>query len=233
MLFNVTTPEQDQKISTQLTGNWNDIGAVSPELPGEISPFISSFEIQAHFLAGQAPRALDLIRRSWGWYLDNENGTQSTVIEGYLEDGSFGYRYNRGYVDPSYTSHAHGWSAGPTSALTNYVLGLEVTGLAGSEWTLMPQFGDLSFAEGGFSTSLGTFRAAWVVADDGCGYNLTVSTPSGTAGVVLLPLLDGAAEASVTFDGESSTWSASTLGKRTGYGHTVAGGNHTIVVGGV
>ncbi|KAK9792147.1 putative Alpha-L-rhamnosidase six-hairpin glycosidase domain-containing protein [Seiridium cardinale] len=231
VLFNVTTSEQDQNISTQLTGNWNDIGAVSPELPGEISPFISSFEIQAHFLAGQAPRALDLIRRSWGWYLNNENGTQSTVIEGYLEDGSFGYRYNRGYSDPSYTSHAHGWSAGPTSALTNFVLGLEVTGLAGSEWAMMPQFGDLTFAEGGFSTILGKFQASWAVADDGNGYNVTVSTPAGTSGTVLLPLLaDDCDEASVTFDGETSTWTVGLVGKRLGFEKIVGGGNHTFIV---
>ncbi|KAF2999112.1 hypothetical protein E8E14_002929 [Neopestalotiopsis sp. 37M] len=229
VLFNVTTAAQDQNISSQLTDNWNDIGAVSPELTNTISPFISSFEIQAHFLAGQADRALDLIRRSWGWYLNHENGTQSTVIEGYLADGSFAYRYNRGYVDPSYTSHAHGWSAGPTSALTNFVVGLEVTGVAGSAWTLMPQFGNLTFAEGGFSTSLGKFRASWALVDGG--YNVTVETPAGTSGVVLLPLLDSSStEASVSFDGDVSTWSAGVVGKRSGYPQSVEGGNHSFIV---
>ncbi|KAI1848837.1 hypothetical protein JX266_005265 [Neoarthrinium moseri] len=231
ILFNVTDSEQDQAISEQLTGNWNAIGAVSPELPGQISPFISSFEIQAHFLAGQAPRALDLIRRSWGWYLNHENGTQSTVIEGYLANGTFGYRWNRGYYnDPSYTSHAHGWSAGPTSALTNFVLGLTVTGLAGSEWTLMPQFGNLTFAEGGFSTSLGKFQAAWNTAQGNDGYNVTVSTPEGTSGTVLLPLLNNTTEARVMFDGEASTWTAGTVGKLRGYVKGVGGGNHTFIV---
>ncbi|KAI4604284.1 hypothetical protein KJ359_000417 [Pestalotiopsis sp. 9143b] len=232
VLFNATaSAAQDASISTQLTSNWNALGAVSPELPGTISPFISSFEIQAHFLAGQPGRALDLIRRSWGWYLENENGTQSTVVEGYLADGSFAYRSNRGYPDPSYTSHAHGWSAGPTSALTNYVVGLEVTAPAGSAWALAPQLGDLTFAEGGFSTSLGKYRAAWaLLADDG-GYNVTVSTPVGTAGSVLLPLLgDNSTEASVEFDGVTSTWSAGVVGRRTGYSRGVEGGNHTFVV---
>jgi hypothetical protein len=232
VLFNVTTSEQDQSISSVLTTNWNDIGAVSPELPGEISPFISSFEIQAHFAAGQASRALDLIRRSWGWYVDNENGTQSTVIEGYLADGTFGYRFDRGYNnDPSYVSHSHGWSSGPTSALTNYVLGLTVTGLAGAEWTLMPQFGNLTHAEGGFSTSLGKFKAAWTtIGDNGEGYNVTISTPSGTTGVVLLPLLNNATEATVAFDGESSVWTAGPVGKLSGYSRSIDGGNYTFVV---
>ena len=42
-----------QSISEKLTQNWTPIGAESPELPNNISPFISSFEIQAHLLVGQ------------------------------------------------------------------------------------------------------------------------------------------------------------------------------------
>lgn len=109
VLFGVVnaTSDQGKDISTSLTQNWTPIGAESPELPGEVSPFISSFEIQAHLLAGQTQRALDLIRTSWGWYLNNENGTQSTMVEGYLVDGSFGYRHDAGYQeDYSYTSHS-------------------------------------------------------------------------------------------------------------------------------
>ncbi|KAH9824577.1 glycoside hydrolase family 78 protein, partial [Teratosphaeria destructans] len=122
-------------ISSRLTHNWTPLGAEAPELPHNISPFISSFEVQGHLALGETARALDLIRRSWGWYLAHPNGTGSTVIEGYLTNGSFGYRNYRGYFyDPSYVSHAHGWSSGPTSALTNYVLGLEVTGRVGSAW---------------------------------------------------------------------------------------------------
>lgn len=97
-------------ISTALTRNWTPIGAEAPELPGNISPFISGFEIQAHFTARRADRALDLIRRSWGWYANHPNGTAgSTVIEGYRTNGTFGYRAERGYgYDPSYVSHSHG-----------------------------------------------------------------------------------------------------------------------------
>lgn len=232
VLFNVTSAEQDQSISARLTGNWNAIGAVSPELPGEISPFISSFEIQAHFAAGQAARALDLVRRSWGWYLGNAAGTQSTVVEGYLADGGFGYRHDRGYgEDPSYVSHAHGWGSGPTSALTNYVLGLAVAGPAGSRWTLMPQFGGLDSAEGGFTTALGRFRAAWVVVDGEGGYDATVSTPGGTAGTVLLPLVRNATSARVSLDGgDALVWKAVALGKLTGFLKHVDGGNHTFAV---
>lgn len=109
LLFGVVnaTADEGQAISSSLTKNWTPIGPEVPELSGEVSTFISSFEIQAHLLAGQTQRALDLIRSSWGWYLNNENGTQSTMIEGYLIDGTFGYRHDAGYgEDYSYTSHS-------------------------------------------------------------------------------------------------------------------------------
>jgi hypothetical protein len=112
------------------------------------------------------------------------------------------------------------------------VLGFAVTGLAGSEWTLTPQFGDLSFAEGGFSTSLGKFRAAWAVLDGGSGYNVTVSSPQGTTGTLLLPLLDNATEVSVSSDGESTEWAVGSVGKLMGYIQTVDGGDHTYIVQG-
>ncbi|KAI0594131.1 alpha-L-rhamnosidase B [Biscogniauxia sp. FL1348] len=179
--------DQAQSISSSLTDNWTPIGAESPELPGEVSPFISSFEIQAHLIAGQAQRALDLIRTSWGWYLNNANGTQSTMIEGYLLDGSFGYRHDAGYEEVySYTSHAHGWATGPVTALTQYILGLSVTGQAGSTWQLAPQFGDLTDVQGGFTTSLGKFSASWTVNDDGS-YVVSYDVPADSTGELILP----------------------------------------------
>ena len=190
-----------QEISNRLTDNWTPIGAETPELPNNISPFISSFEVQAHFTIGQTARALDLIRRTWGWYLNHPNGTQSTVIEGYLTNGSFGYRNYRGYYyDTSYVSHSHGWSSGPTSALTEFVLGLRIVERIGSRWTLKPQFGDLTSVEGGFVTSLGKFQAGWNRSSDG--YELSWSVPEGTRGTVVLPGLgEGNGTASVAVEG--------------------------------
>ena len=46
ILYNlVTSPEQADSISEGLTRNWNDLGAVAPELPDTISPFIGSLEV--------------------------------------------------------------------------------------------------------------------------------------------------------------------------------------------
>lgn len=229
LLFNVVsnTSSDAQRISSRLTRNWTPIGAEAPELPNNISPFISSFEIQGHLAIGQTNRALDLIRRSWGWYLHNPNGTGSTVIEGYLTNGSFAYRNYRGYdYDASYVSHAHGWSAGPTSALTNYILGLEITGRLGSTWRLAPQFGDLTQVEGGFSTDLGKFSASWKVVHKGGQYTLRFDVPTGTQGSLVLPGLPKSSGGIVEVNGKK----VGKIGKEGGYQLDMAGGIGKIVV---
>lgn len=177
-----------RSVSDYLTRNWTPIGAVCEELPGEISPFISSFEIQAHLLSGNTQRALDLIRNSWGWYLDHPNGTQSTMIEGYLINGTWGYRWDAGYQnDFSYTSHSHGWATGPVTALTEHVLGLSITGRAGSTWRLAPQTtGDLTHVEGGFTTKLGKFSASWTKNTTDGTITLEYNVPLGTSGEVVI-----------------------------------------------
>ena len=226
-----------QSISARLTDNWTPIGAESPELPGNISPFVSSFEVQAHLTAGRTRRALDLVRASWGWYLGHPNGTGSTVVEGYLANGTFGYRWSRGYDDDfSYVSHSHGWSSGPTSALTEFVLGLSVTGRVGSTWTFAPQFGDLAFAEGGFTTSLGKFQAGWSTnnsSSGGVGYNASLSTPEGTVGTLVLPVVEQGKTPNVVVDGEEveARWYRKTgVVFDTVIVGSVAGGEHSIVV---
>ncbi|KAI8965072.1 glycoside hydrolase family 78 protein [Daldinia sp. FL1419] len=218
VLFDVvnTTSDQAQDISSSLTKNWTPIGAESPELIGEVSTFISSFEIQAHLLAGQAKRALDLIRTSWGWYLNNENGTQSTMVEGYLVDGTWGYRHDAGYEeDYSYTSHSHGWATGPVTALTEYVLGLSITSLAGSTWRIAPQFGDLSHAEGGFTTGLGKYSASWIIDSKGS-YTIDYTVPEGTSGVLVLPASNQREEFKVLVDGKEMSKNLGKLVERHG-----------------
>jgi hypothetical protein len=49
---------------------------------------------------------LDLIKRQWGYMLNQQNSTQSTFWEGYQADGQFAFQ-------GIYMSHSHGWAAGP------------------------------------------------------------------------------------------------------------------------
>lgn len=173
------------QISKQLTTNWGPIGAITPEQPGNIVPYVESFEIKGHLAVRETQRALDLMRLSWGWYLNNPYGTESTIMEGYYKDGSFRYA-NDGYdASGSYPSHAHGWSSGPADALISYVIGLRPSAPGGSKWSLAPQFGDLMSAQGGFTTPLGKFSASWKLQRGG--YVLKYDVPADSKGAVLLP----------------------------------------------
>jgi len=168
LLFSVSNTSFITPISDLLRSNWIAIGSLAPELPRNLIGFGQSFEVKGHLVAQKATRALDLIRRAWGWYQNHPSGTGSTHIEGYLSDGTFGYRDTTGYSnDPSYTSHAHGWSTGPVDALTSYIVGLQISSPGGKNWTLSPQFGDLTHAEGGFTTPLGKFSASWSIIPGG------------------------------------------------------------------
>jgi neutral trehalase len=48
-LYNLTdSTEKLERLSEALTSNWNEFGAVTPELVDTISPFISSFEVRPY-----------------------------------------------------------------------------------------------------------------------------------------------------------------------------------------
>ena len=179
-------------------------------------------------MAGQGERALDLIRLQWGYMMTTNLSVQSTLIEGYLIDDSLEYalciafanstltsHHRYYYSDGAYTSHAHGWSTGPTSALMFYLVVLQPTGPQGQTWQAAPQLSGLPAAQGGFETGLGTFAASWAFSND-TGFNMNITTPEGTQGVVLLPI-----NGSVTVDGQDQGNTASLA---------LAGGEHTIVV---
>ena len=230
----MSTPSDTPPMSTDPTSLAPAAAPVSPsyELVKELSAHEDavlwlSFSAQGHFATGHTDRALELIRRSWGWYLHHPNGTGSTVIEGYLTNGSWAYRNYRGYAyDATYVSHAHGWSSGPTSALTNYVVGLRVTGRLGSNWELAPQFGDLTNAEGGFSTKLGLFSAKWKIEDKGGRYVLSWKVPQGTRGEVKTPSLPAGGQGKVTMGGAEK----GIVTKDNAFSITVEGGQGQIEV---
>jgi hypothetical protein len=151
--YGVAPPDRAIRVSAALTTNWNSYGATTPEKNGEIGTFPGSMEVQAHLQAGDTTTALALIRREWGYMLSSPLGTGSTFWEGYLANGQLGY-------GGTYMSASHGWSTGPTSALTFYVLGIQPTTMIGG-YDIAPHPGDLASAEGSLRTPLGDIRLAW------------------------------------------------------------------------
>lgn len=208
------TVERRKTISVGLERNWNEFGPVTPELNDTISPFISGLELLAHLHGAEEPeRGMKLLRRLWGYILPDTAGhgitenaaqagaplfTGSTLVEGLSANGSLYYRGERGYRnDAAYTSHAHGWSAGPTTALVSGILGFRIDNggssttsgvLGGKEWVLKPQLGGLRDVRAGFETGLGWFAAR--VQDLGEeGWDIEIEVPRGTKGKIILPPL--------------------------------------------
>jgi hypothetical protein len=112
----VPTPSRANEISAALRERWTPYGAPAPEAADAISPFISGFELEAHFMANETQNALDLMRTMWGdFMLDDPRMTNSTFIEGYSTTGELHYAP---YTNDARISHAHGWATGPTSTMT-------------------------------------------------------------------------------------------------------------------
>ncbi|KIJ42129.1 glycoside hydrolase family 78 protein [Sphaerobolus stellatus SS14] len=221
ILYNLTLNDtQAQRISEGLTGNWNELGPVTPELADTIAPFVAGFELQAHFVANEDDRALELIRRTWGYMLTTNLSVQSTLLEGFTTNGSLLYRSADGYnFDAAYTSHAHGWSTGATSALTFYVLGLTVTSPQGKTWQVAPHPGQLNAVEGGFTTGLGWFGVKWSVTSGNHTITLNLDIPEGTSGTVIIPGTNGRI---LSMDGTE-------INRSNGIMENIPGGKHVVV----
>src|SRR5262249_8130457 len=81
-----------------------------------VYPFIGYYEVEARYAAGLDDSALELIRREWGYMV--ENGPHEGMWENIGPHGG-------GPTDRMGQSWEHGWSSGAAPALSNEVLGLE------------------------------------------------------------------------------------------------------------
>jgi hypothetical protein len=206
-------PEKAKVISKALTKNWNTFGSTTPEKSGSIATFPGSMELHAHYEAQHADLALELIRRQWGYMLNHPTSTNSTFWEGYKADGTYDYR-------GTYMSHAHGWATGPTSALTFYSLGIQPRN--GSNWSFIPQIGDLTSVEGQITISGGVVRAKWTY--NGTVFKASLEAPVGSRGTVGVPCVG---KRTISFN--NHIMQASIVDDYF-YLHDVLGGYHEITV---
>ncbi len=184
ILSNMTqSAEQAATISQKLAARWGPYGAPALEAGDAISPFISGFELQAHYLAADPSAALELMRRQWGFMLNDPRMTQSTFIEGYSSSGKIHYEP---YSNDARISHSHGWATGPTSTLTFYAAGIQLLTGGGETWRIEPLLGDLTLVDAGFVTPLGAFTAKTTVSASGA--EMDFQTPAGTSGEIGFPI---------------------------------------------
>jgi hypothetical protein len=196
--YNLTlSPIQNLHIADSLSSRWISIGAPSAELRGYISPFATSHELLAQFAArpGEPGPALDLMRKQWGYML-NEFSNE-TCIEGYGADGSLKYGF---YGDaPAFISLAHAFSTGPAYGLSAHVAGLRVVkgldvGVDDGEvdWVWMPgvEGTGLSWVKSGFVVpGERKFDVEWTVGEDSGVFEGWVRAPKGEVGTIYVPVL--------------------------------------------
>ncbi|MFJ5992868.1 MGH1-like glycoside hydrolase domain-containing protein [Lentzea sp. NPDC092896] len=208
-------------IVSRLRSRWNALGATTPEWGGGVHPFTGGMEVHARFTANDDFTALDQIRRTWGYMLDSPIGTKSTFWEGMNADGSFAY-------GGSFMSLAHGWSSGPTSALTFHVLGTAPEPQVG-QYRFVPHPGDLTSAEGRITLPQGQLDASWVRNSAAGTYTARLTSPSGTTGRIGVPKLSGV-NVSVSVNG-AEVWRNGTFTPRPGIGGGYQDADHVYLTG--
>ncbi len=137
-----------------------------------MSTFYGYYMLQAMAKAGNYKGALDDIRVFWGAMLDlgattfwedfnldwvkNASRIDELVPEGKKDiHGDYGAYCYLGLRH----SFCHGWASGPTSWLTEHVLGISVVDAGCKTIRIVPHLGDLKWAEGTFPTPAGVL---WV-----------------------------------------------------------------------
>jgi len=154
VLSGTATPEEGAHIYTQflqadspvwkahMTGNIDESEVMSP--------YYGYFVLQAMTKLDHPQTGLDLIRRYWGDMLRRGATTWWEKFDpAWPED-------MKATLDKMpYLSLSHGWSTGPTSFLTETILGVRPTGAGFKTVEIAPHLGDLTWAEGDVPTPNG------------------------------------------------------------------------------
>lgn len=165
-------------LDPSLATSYGMLNVASPAPSGYtqlISPYMSGYQLEAEFEAGRTDEALAMIETEWGWMIDHDPG--GTVWEKYTANGTTG---------SSFTSMAHAWGSGATSALSRFVLGVAPTAPGFRTLMIQPHPGDLTWAEGTVPTPEGTVTVNWGRAAGGA-FCLQVRTPKRTLTTIAVP----------------------------------------------
>ncbi len=137
----------------------------------KMSTFYGYYMLIARAMAGDYQGALDNIREYWGAMLDLGATTfwedfdidwtkNAARIDEIVPEGKVDvHKTYGGYCYEQFRhSFCHGWASGPTSWLTQYVLGVSVLEPGGRKIKLEPHLGDLKWVKGTFPTPYGVLE---------------------------------------------------------------------------
>ena len=142
-----------------------------------ISPFITAFEVEADYLAGDTADAEHLLHLTWDQMIDPRGP--------FFTGGMWENIGPDGTATESRTSLAHGWASGPTPIMISYVLGVQPVSPGYQTFTVAPHFGSLRWAEGAVPTPYGRIFVRW--NRDGHRFSVTVAVPPQATAFVDLP----------------------------------------------
>ena len=175
----VATPEQTQAIYEAV------LKPGSPAWSQVATPYYNFYVISAMSLAGHTAETLPFLRDYWGGMLA-EGAT--SFWEGYdpsWEKDDFHAHLQADNGTGYFVSLCHGWSSGPTSWLTERVLGVRPTGGGFKTAEIVPDLGDLTWAEGDVPTPSGLLHAR--AEKQNGGITLSLSLPKDVVATVGLP----------------------------------------------
>jgi alpha-L-rhamnosidase len=173
----VATPEQQRAIYAAVLNPdspaWDKTGT-PPYNNGVISPYYNNYVIYAMSRTGHTADTLRVLRDYWGamlaegattcWEAYDPHWPKADSHANLYADGNHGY----------FVSLCHGWSSGPTSWLTERVLGIRPTGAGYRTAEIAPDLGDLSWAEGDVPTPHGPIHVRAEKADNGLAVQVTL-----------------------------------------------------------
>jgi alpha-L-rhamnosidase len=183
ILSGVATPEEQTAIYAQVlqpdNPGWKAHMAGNVDESEVISPYYGYFVINALEKLGRHQDAVDLIRRYWG---DMLRRGATTWWEKF--DPAWPEDLKATLDKMPYLSLSHGWSTGPTSYLTQTVLGVRPTSAGYRTVEIHPQLGDLTWAEGDVPTPGGLIHVR--IEHQANQLKTTIKLPTDISAAVLL-----------------------------------------------
>lgn len=149
-----------------------------------VTPFFTSFILEALARANRRADALEAIRTMWGGMNQMDATTHWEI---YYVDWPAQFAPSMPWVHPT-MSFCHPWSSGATSWLSSYVLGIRPTAPGFSRYDILPYLGDLSWIEGAMPTPHGAISATFRVSTNTL--TVTLDLPPHTLGRIGAPVGD-------------------------------------------